>query len=71
MVVDPDYQRQGIGKNIILTLYQIAKEMGLKKIILDAREPSVGFYTKLRYKITRKSYLLFGEIKHLQMEFIL
>lgn len=69
MAVDPKYQRKGIGKSIILTLHQMAKTIGLKKIILDARELSLGFYTKLGYKITKKSYLLFGEIQHWQMEY--
>ena len=71
MAVDTEYQRKGIGKSIILTLHQMAKTIGLKKIILDARELSLGFYTKLGYKITKKSYLLFGEIQHWQMEYLL
>jgi ribosomal protein S18 acetylase RimI-like enzyme len=71
MAVDPQYQRRGIGKNIVLKLHQMAQKMDLKKIILDAREPSLGFYDKLGYKITKKSYLLFGEIQHWQMEYIL
>jgi len=71
MAVDPQYQRRGIGKNIVLKLHQMAQKMELKKIILDAREPSLGFYDKLGYKITKKSYLLFGEIQHWQMEYIL
>lgn len=69
MAVDPEYQRTGIGKQIILTLHQRAKQLKLKKIVLDAREPSLEFYHKLGYKIIQKSYLLFGEIQHWQMEY--
>ena len=71
MAVDPEYQRTGIGRQIILILHQRAKQLQLRKIVLDAREPSVEFYNKLGYKITQKSYLLFGEIQHWQMEYIL
>ena len=69
MAVDLMFQRKGIGKKIILYLHQMAKKMGLKKLILDAREPSLDFYKKLGYKIVRKSYVLFGEIQHWQMEY--
>ena len=71
MAVDPEYQRTGIGRQIILTLHQRAKQLQVQKIVLDAREPSIEFYTKLGYKITKKSYVLFGEIQHWQMEYIL
>ncbi len=71
MAIDPEYQRTGIGKKIILTLHQWARQLKLKKLILEAREPSLEFYTKLGYKITKKSYVLFGEIQHWQMEYSL
>jgi len=38
-----------------------------RTIVLDAREPAVGFYLKLGYMITEKSYLLFNEIQHFRM----
>jgi N-acetylglutamate synthase-like GNAT family acetyltransferase len=69
MAIDPEYQRKGIGKQIILTLQQRAKQLQLKKLMLDAREPSLEFYNKLGYKIVRKSYVLFSEIQHWQMEY--
>lgn len=69
MAVDPEFQRTGIGRQIILTLHQRAQQLQLKKIVLDAREPSLEFYNKLGYRITKKSYVLFGEIQHWQMEY--
>jgi len=71
MAVDSEYQKKGIGEKIILTLHQMAKKIRLKKLILDAREPSIGFYEKLGYRKIEKSYILFGEIQHWQMEYIL
>jgi N-acetylglutamate synthase-like GNAT family acetyltransferase len=69
MAIDPEYQRRGIGRQIILVLHQRAKQLKFKKIVLDAREPSLRFYKKLGYKIVQKSYVLFGEIQHWQMEY--
>ncbi len=67
MAVSPSYERQGIGRALINTLEQRAKKSSHKKIILDAREPAVGFYEKLGYRIIEKSYLLFDEIQHFRM----
>ena len=39
-----------------------------KKIVLDAREGAVDFYKKLGYQVAEKSYLLFDEIQHFQMQ---
>ena len=36
-------------------------------MVLDAREPATGFYEKLGYRITEKTYLLFNEIQHYRM----
>ena len=52
MVVSPDYQRQGLGKQIILALIAIAEEKKAKSIILDARILAVGFYQKFGFEIT-------------------
>jgi N-acetylglutamate synthase-like GNAT family acetyltransferase len=69
MAVDPEYQRRGIGRQIILALHQRAKQLKFRKLVLDAREPSLEFYNRLGYKIVRKSYVLYGEIQHWQMEY--
>jgi len=67
MAVSPSYEGQGIGRALIEALEQRAKKSSHKKIILDAREPAVGFYKKLGYQVIKKSYLLFGEIQHFRM----
>jgi len=36
-------------------------------IMLDAREPAIGFYQKLGYNVEKKSYVLFDEIQHFRM----
>ena len=67
MAVTKAYERQGIGRELINAMETYAGESGRRKIVLDAREPAVGFYQKLGYTIVKKSYLLFDEIQHYRM----
>jgi predicted GNAT family N-acyltransferase len=67
MAVTRDYERQGIGRELIKALENHASVSACKKIVLDAREPAVGFYQKLGYEVLNKSYLLFDEIQHFRM----
>jgi ribosomal protein S18 acetylase RimI-like enzyme len=68
MAVAPEYERQGIGRSMISYLEDHAMRTGHHDMVLDAREPAVGFYKKLGYKVTCKSYLLFDEIQHYKMQ---
>ena len=67
MAVEPRYASQGIGKIIVDALEEQAANKNYTSIILNAREPVVGFYEKLGYKIIEKSYLLFDCIQHYKM----
>lgn len=71
MAVEPDFEGQGIGKQIINALERYAIDNTAETIVLDAREPVVGFYEKLGYKIIEPSYLLFGSIQHYRMRKVL
>lgn len=68
MAVIDRYRTQGLGRKILAYLEVKAKEKGAQRIYLDARENAVDFYKSCGYKITRTSYLLFGEIQHYGME---
>jgi predicted GNAT family N-acyltransferase len=68
MSVKTDMQGRGLGKKIIEWLESKAKELQMKRIILDARENAVTFYESCGYKVIGESYLLFGIIKHYKME---
>ncbi|MDT8281929.1 MAG: GNAT family N-acetyltransferase [Gammaproteobacteria bacterium] len=68
MAVNETMKCQGIGSALMHTMEQHARTSSAKKIILHAREPAVGFYEKLGYRIKDKSYLLFDEIQHYRME---
>jgi predicted GNAT family N-acyltransferase len=68
MAVKSNMQGKGLGKKIIAWIEARAKELQLKRIILDARENAVKFYESCGYKVVGDSYLLFGIIKHYKME---
>lgn len=51
MVVEPSYQKQGLGKQILFTLLNLAKQQGAAEITLNARLSAIGFYQKLNFKI--------------------
>lgn len=67
MAVEKEYEGNGIGRMLADALEQEARDKHIESVTLDAREPAVGFYQKLGYRIEEKSYLLFDEIQHYRM----
>ncbi len=67
MAIEPEYERQGIGKQIVAALEKQARDKNRTTIILDAREPAVGFYEELGYLKKEKTHLLFNKIQHYRM----
>ena len=67
MAVEKTYERNGIGRMIVDALEREAMNKKISTIVLDAREPAVGFYQKLGYSMEKKSYVLFNEIQHFRM----
>lgn len=68
MAVDTKSSRQGIGKKIIQAIESHADKNNIHYIKLHARENAVGFYKKMGYEVTEKSYLLFDCIQHYKMK---
>jgi GNAT superfamily N-acetyltransferase len=68
MAVESDMQGRGIGSRILSELEQRAYAAGARKIILNARDRAVHFYTQRGYTVTRESGVLFDAIPHWQME---
>lgn len=66
MAVDPAYQKQGLGSRILNNLEAIAREQGLEKIVLHAREEAVPFYQKYGYEVVAPGPFSWG-IKHFEM----
>ena len=67
MAVEPVHERRGIGKQLINLMERHAIEKNCTQVILDAREPAIGFYKRSGYEIIEKTYLLFEEIQHYRM----
>ncbi|MES2680383.1 MAG: GNAT family N-acetyltransferase [Bacteroidota bacterium] len=67
MAVDDDQQGKGLGKLIVVFLEEKAKDLGLEKIELQARENAVDFYKSCGYSVQEKSFLLWGQIQHFLM----
>jgi predicted GNAT family N-acyltransferase len=67
MAVEKNYEGNGIGRMIVEALEQEAINRKVNTLMLDAREPAVGFYQKLGYRTGKKSYVLFNEIQHYRM----
>lgn len=68
MAVDDSQQGKGLGKKIVQALEKKGKDIGLKKIELQARENAVDFYKSNGYTIKEKSFLLWDIIQHYLME---
>jgi N-acetylglutamate synthase-like GNAT family acetyltransferase len=68
MAVDEAYRGKGYGKAVLHFLEKEARLMGLKTIMLQARENAVEFYVKENYNMVGPSFLLWGKIQHFQME---
>jgi N-acetylglutamate synthase-like GNAT family acetyltransferase len=68
VAVEDELQGKGFGKIIMLELEDYCKAIGIKKIILHARDYAVDFYLKLDYKLIESSYKIFGVLQHFLME---
>ena len=67
MAIDRRHQKKGIGRKIVAYMEDVARKNNAEQLILHARNNALGFYEKLGYKITEKSYLLFDSIQHYKM----
>ncbi|GIV44755.1 MAG: hypothetical protein KatS3mg035_1878 [Bacteroidia bacterium] len=67
MAVTENAQGKGIGKMLINAAEKKAKDLGLTRIILQARENAVPFFKSCKYEIEEKTFLLFNTIQHYLM----
>lgn len=68
MAVQENYQKQGIGGNILAELEKIAKEKGVTNLMLDARETAVDFYKKHGFKTYEPGPVFIVDIPHWRMK---
>jgi predicted GNAT family N-acyltransferase len=67
MAVDDSRRGRGIGSELMARVEATARGLGLRKIILDARQYASGFYAKLGYRVTSEPHLRVT-IPHVEME---
>jgi len=67
MAVSPNEQGEGLGKKLLLSLEQEAKKQGVKKIVLNASEVTLGFYRHLGYQQGEFSHVLYNDVKYFRM----
>jgi len=68
MAVAERWRHNGIGDALLCYLEEKARGLGVRLIKLNARDNSVGFYTKRGYQITGPGPILYGKIKHQKLE---
>jgi ribosomal protein S18 acetylase RimI-like enzyme len=66
MAVEPEQQRNGLGRKLILEVEEHLKTIGFKEIELNARTSAIGFYEKLGYEVIGKEFIEV-KIPHLKM----
>ena len=71
MAIDENFQRKGIGVKIIELLEAEAKKKQINKIVLNARNHVIKFYSKSGYRAVRKYEGSDTGIPHTTMEKIL
>lgn len=68
MAVEKKHRGNRLGTLLIMALEEVARQQGIKRLILNSQEGSDAFYTKCGYRITGDAPTLFGSIAHQQMK---
>ena len=68
MAVKESLRGRGLGQAVLDEIERLAKQQGMRTIVLDAREAAVGFYLRNGYVATGDGHTLFGEVRHTKME---
>ncbi len=71
MAVAESCRRQGLGRRLLESLEDAARDSGCSEIILQARESSIRFYENAGYRLVAKSHRLFNRIQHFKMRKVL
>ncbi len=58
MAVLPEFQKYGLGKQLVLHTEEFLKQQKTELIWFNAREEAVGFYQKLGYQIIGKAFMI-------------
>lgn len=67
MAVEDSFRGRGVGSALMARAEETARGLGLRRLVLGARQYACGFYEKLGYRVTSKPYLRVT-IPHMDME---
>ncbi|WP_397601276.1 GNAT family N-acetyltransferase [Silvanigrella sp.] len=56
LFVLPKYQKNGYGVKLVKECENLAKKMGVKKIIVASEHKALNFYERMDYKLTGETY---------------
>jgi GNAT superfamily N-acetyltransferase len=68
MAVAEAFRGQGLGRRIVAFLEAAARAGGAQRLVLNARDEVIGFYTALRYEVVGPGPTMFGTVKHSKMQ---
>ena len=67
IAVDEQYQKQGLGSQLVSVMEALAKEKGIARILINARLNALDFYQKCGFHAVGEGPTHFGKIQHQQM----
>jgi N-acetylglutamate synthase-like GNAT family acetyltransferase len=67
MGVAEDCRLRGVGRAMLMYLEGVAKERGMRTIVLNARQDVAGFYASAGYEVTGPGPTMFGKVRHVRM----
>ncbi|WP_417606255.1 YiiD C-terminal domain-containing protein [Oceanimonas baumannii] len=67
MSVIPECRDRGLGSRMVLALEQVARQQGVHRLVMNAREEAVAFYTHCGFTVVGEGPISFGKIPHRQM----
>jgi N-acetylglutamate synthase-like GNAT family acetyltransferase len=68
MAVRADMQLTGIGASIMTFAENLAKDKGFNYMIMHSRDPAIGFYEKIGYKVTSDEFTEVGISNHIMQK---
>ena len=67
MAVDEAWRGRGAGGRVLQGLEAEAEAKGATRIVLNAREEAIPFYSRHGYRVEGLADTLFGEVRHVRM----
>ena len=67
MAVDAASRGRGLGTRMVQALEQVARQQGACRLVMNAREEAVSFYSRCGFTVVGEGPISFGKIPHRQM----